>query len=137
MSAESDAGRGISAALDRYQQAKSAGSRRDILATLTANSPQRALLAGSDEDFAATRAMLDDAQYREEFINRRDYEIAGDTATLRSDHAVTRSDRTDDRIPSTAVTKDILIEAENVDGAWLIHDVVSPQRQIMREIEGR
>ncbi|AFA75903.1 hypothetical protein GPOL_c49090 [Gordonia polyisoprenivorans VH2] len=80
--------------------------------------------------------MLDDAQYREEFINRRDYEISGDTATLRSDHAVTRSDRTDDRVPSTAVTKDILIEAEKIDGAWLIHDVVSPQRQMMREIEG-
>lgn len=136
MPASSDSKAAISTALDRYQQAKSTGSRLEILATLTADSPQRALLAGSDDDFAVTRSMLNDGQYRQELINRRDYGIAGDTASLMADYSETRSDRTDDRTPLTTVTKDLRVEAKKVDGVWLIHDVLTPQRQMMRDIEG-
>ncbi len=136
MPASSDSEVAISMAVDRYQQAKSKGSRQDILATLTADSPQRALLAGSDDDFAVTRSMLNDAQYRQEFINRREYKIADATASLMADYSETRSDRTDDRTPLTTVTNDMLVEAKKVDGVWLIHAVLTPQRQMMRDIEG-
>lgn len=134
ISPKSTAEAGVSAALDRYQAAKSTGSRQDILACLTSDSPQRALLAGSDEDFAVTREVLDDAQYSERFVKRRDYKIVDNYASLVADVEETRSDRTDDRKPTTSTAEGILVEAREVNGQWLIHDVLSRQRQIMRDL---
>ncbi|MFT4397899.1 hypothetical protein ACLTEW_23505 [Gordonia lacunae] len=127
---------GIYAALDRYQNAKSTGSRRDILSTLTADSPQRQFLAGSDEDYAITREMLDSVRYRQEYTKRRDLKVTGDDATLIADFAETRDDRSDDRELITTVSPGILIEAKKVNGTWMIHDVVSEKRQQLRQLGG-
>ncbi|MDL9944582.1 hypothetical protein QSJ19_03075 [Gordonia sp. ABSL11-1] len=125
----------VYAALDRYQQAKSTGSRRDILATLTPDSPQRQFYAGSDEDFDITREALNIAKYRLEFIKRRDLTIDDTEATFYADSAETRSDTSEDGTPSTTIRPGILIEVKRrVDGTWLVHDVVSQRRQADREL---
>ncbi|GAA1481500.1 hypothetical protein GCM10009624_19400 [Gordonia sinesedis] len=124
----------VNQALDRYQQAKSSGSRRDILATLTADSPQRESYAGSDEDFDITREALNIAEYRMEFTNRRDVKISDGDATMIADREVTRNDISEDGSPVTQVEPGFLIEVKRVDGTWLIHDVVSRARQQEREL---
>jgi hypothetical protein len=125
----------VYAALDRYQHAKSTGSLRDILATLTPDSPQRQFYAGSEEDFSFTREALNVAQYRLEFIDRRDLTIDGDEATFYADSAETRTDTSEDGSPSTLIRPNILIEVtRRADGQWLVHDVVSERRQSDREL---
>lgn len=60
----------VYAALDRYQEARSTSSRRDILTTLAPDSPQRQFYAGSDEDFDIKRTAINVAEYRLEVIRR-------------------------------------------------------------------
>ena len=116
----------IHAAVDRYEHANSHGSRRDILATLTADSPEREFLSGSDEAFAERRKQLDAAQYSEKYINRRDLTITGDTATLTTDYSETRTDGTSTGTPSQSYGKDIEFTLKTVDGEWLIYEITTP-----------
>ncbi|MDY6810866.1 MAG: hypothetical protein SW127_17925 [Actinomycetota bacterium] len=111
------------------------GSRRDILATLTPDSPQRQFYAGSDEDFDITREALNAAKYRLEYIKRRDLKIDDTDATFYADGAETRTDVSEDGSPSTMIRPGILIEVKrSADGTWLVHDVVSERRQADREL---
>ncbi|GAA1480751.1 hypothetical protein GCM10009624_11910 [Gordonia sinesedis] len=137
VSTKSNSDSGIESAIDRFQDAESYGQRRDILATLTADSPQRDFLSGSDENYRFTRERLDTAQYRIEYIKRRDIKIDGDNATLFADAAETRSDASADGSLETSVAPGILFELRKVDGTWLVHDVLSWQRQQRRIIGGR
>ena len=116
----------VNAAVDRYEHANSHGSRRDILATLTADSPERELLRGSDEAFAERRKQLDAAQYSEKYTNRRDLTITGDTATLTTDYVETRSDGSPTGTPRTLTGQDIEFTLKRVDGEWLIYETTTP-----------
>lgn len=126
---------GVYSALDRYQHANSTGSRQDILATLTPDSPRRALLAGTDEDFALTRQRLDAAHYSETYTNRRELKINGDKATLMADFTESRSDASADGSIETRTEREILIEAHRINGVWLIHEVLSPEARQAKILE--
>ena len=116
----------IYAAVDRYEHARSHGSRRDILATLTLDAPERFYYGGSDDAFAERRKQLDAVHFNAQYTNRRDLTITGDTATLTTDYAETRTDGTSTGTPSPSFGSDIEFTLKKVDGEWLIYEITTP-----------
>ena len=125
----------VYAAVDRYQHANSTGSRRDMLATLTPDSPDREFLNGSDQAFDERRKELNTVKYSEEYTNRRDLKIVGDTATLTTDYAETRTDGTSAGAPMTIEGKDIEFTLKRGDGTWLVYEATTPQLRNTRIVQ--
>lgn len=111
---------GVYAAVDRYHDADSHGTRGEVLAILTLDSPKRGRYSGSDEDFAISREALNASNYLSQALNKRDLKINGDSATLVADKHTTRDD-----VPIPIVGKGLLYELTRVDGTWLIYDTAA------------
>lgn len=123
---------GINDALNRYELAMNKGGRRDILGVLTEDSPQRQFYAGSDEDFAITREYMSEIKYKFAFTKRREVAQSDNSGTVRTDIAETRTIA--DEPASTQIKPNYLVEVRKVGSIWVVHDVVSEQRQLNREL---